>query len=387
MGEYSRAFGTFVNWEIDIIYIGGRVGHLHNSQFLNEVEAGGGLRALKTLAIDYEVWLESRMFHGRFPSFKRCSPSAVVQQLKGLETLIVVGRAGRWRDGHELQWHESLEERKSRFWRHDDSESSSSSDSDEVREAEGSTESDDSDVSTTSENASDRDADTTISTASAESSSEDDSDEGDSEDSQGDTSSTAPEFSTDKWYCYFPHMAADGVPPLAYSLPPSDENERRVGPTGHCGLALVDYSKIPVLENAWEAEDDENYISAEEVHCRFRAEFHWMREPQIQMNDVPHQPVIDWTAWVPPKINLALCRRTARSCYVEDWDGLENEWMSPNEVNYAIENPKDYAFDVALGGRFSGHYPPGFLLLSGPDGEVRVPKIDGPDSDEDFEDK
>ena len=68
-----------MNWSIDILYIGERVGHLHNVGFLAEVERGDGLEALKTLAIDDEVWDETRMRHGHMRGgFKRCSPQGIV---------------------------------------------------------------------------------------------------------------------------------------------------------------------------------------------------------------------------------------------------------------------------------------------------------------------
>jgi hypothetical protein len=71
-GKYSRAFGTWINRDIDILYIGERVGHLHNVGFLSEVAKEGGLKTLKALAVDDDVWDESRMRHSHERlSFKR----------------------------------------------------------------------------------------------------------------------------------------------------------------------------------------------------------------------------------------------------------------------------------------------------------------------------
>jgi len=83
-----------VRWDIDILYIEESRGHLHNVGFLSQVGKGGGLKTLKTLAIDDGVGDESRMRHSheRF-FFQRYSPSAVVQQLSNLVALIIVGKA------------------------------------------------------------------------------------------------------------------------------------------------------------------------------------------------------------------------------------------------------------------------------------------------------
>jgi len=77
---YSKLFGTVVNWAIDIIYIGEGTGHLHNTEFLEAAELGGGLNQLRHLVTYYDVWDESTQTHGHAHlEFKRCSPAGILQ--------------------------------------------------------------------------------------------------------------------------------------------------------------------------------------------------------------------------------------------------------------------------------------------------------------------
>ena len=71
-----------------------------------------------------------------------------------------------------------------------------------------------------------------------------------SEDSEDSEDAEAMEAAEDFWYCYG-HFPANNVDPRAYKPFSWDERERRYGPTGHCGLAIVDYSKIPNVAPAW----------------------------------------------------------------------------------------------------------------------------------------
>jgi hypothetical protein len=101
-GQYERCFSTYINWEHDILYIGDRTGHLHNTEFLKAVELAGGLGKVKNLAVHEDVWNETRNRHGnQSQEFKRCGPVGVVQQL-GVEHLTIVGKAGLFRDGAEF---------------------------------------------------------------------------------------------------------------------------------------------------------------------------------------------------------------------------------------------------------------------------------------------
>jgi hypothetical protein len=288
-----------------------------------------------------------------------------------------VGRSGEWRDGNEIQLKEYFEDRKSWIWHSDERRedldrvlrmSSDSEGGDESDESDESTEDDEIDDSLGPESGGDQELEETPPTRTTESSSEAVSDEGIPggreeafEDSDEDASSIVSEAPVDVWHCSFPHMSEYGIPPKVHKPDTRDDRERRFGPTGDCGLALVDFSKIPTgpNEDVWEINDDE-YRTGAAVLTYLEGEFQRMKEPRQQLNDEDHQPLIDWTAWVPPKLKLALCRRTAKSCYVEDWDGLENDWISPEEAEFAIENPDGYAMDMAA----RGYYFPGFLLAS-----------------------
>jgi hypothetical protein len=52
---YERAFDTWVNWDIDIVFVSGRTGELHSTQFLEMLDKWGGVSNLKHLAIDERV--------------------------------------------------------------------------------------------------------------------------------------------------------------------------------------------------------------------------------------------------------------------------------------------------------------------------------------------
>lgn len=147
------------------------------------------------------------------------------------------------------------------------------------------------------------------------------------------------------------------------------------GPVEHCRLALVDFSKIPNRTPAWMHVD--HYIPAKDLLREFKKDSQKIKMPRQQVNDEDLRLVVDWSTWVPPKIQLALCRRTAPSCYMEDWDGLEDDWMDDKEGRFAYQYPGKYAMTLAVRER----YPPGLLLqlgYNGPGedralGEVRVP--------------
>jgi hypothetical protein len=101
--RYSKAFGTIVDWEIDILYIGESTGHLRKTELLNTLALADGLDKLRNLAISQEVSMSTHHVHmGNEKEFKRCSPAGLVQQISGLKTLTVVGNCGLWKDGNEL---------------------------------------------------------------------------------------------------------------------------------------------------------------------------------------------------------------------------------------------------------------------------------------------
>lgn len=151
----------------------------------------------------------------------------------------------------------------------------------------------------------------------------------------------------------------------------------KLEPTSPSGLALVEYSKIPNVRPAWGFDP----ISAKDALDDFTSEFDDLKEPHAQAieehDEEGHAQYIDWASWTPPKVTLALFRRTAPSCYVQDWEGLEKDWMKSDEMDFAQSYPQKYARSQNV----RNHYPPGFLLAhSGTRGqwrEVRVPLESG----------
>jgi hypothetical protein len=369
-GKYSWAFDTWVNWSIDIIYIGERVGHLHNAGFLTEVEARGGLEALKTLAIDEEVWMQTCMYHVSYHQFRRCSPYGVLQQLSGLETFILVGRAGEWKDGNEVK----LRAEHDKEWIYDDN-SEGTPDQYDLEEEDVDVEMEDgAHEDRYEEGTSLRDTAESLSGADAADQDYDQVWERIHERFEEASPSIDPEALVDHWYCSFPRHDLDSPSPRVYEPFKDDNRELRFGPSGHCGLALVDFSKIPNQNPAWTYGD--SYTSAEDMLSQFEEDFQNARRPRRQLNDGDEQSFIDWNTWVPPKMQLALCRRTAPSCYVEDWDGLEDDWMDDDEGRFAYQYPGKYAMTLEVRER----YPPGLVLQlgyhsipGGRTGEVRVP--------------
>jgi hypothetical protein len=254
-----------------------------------------------------------------FPS-SACSPSAIVQQLSGLEKLIIIGKAGDWRDGNEIQCSDRLEQ-PFKEWLYDND---GEVDSDYELWGEG-------------------------------------------------TEDDVSEEPEDFWHCYGPIF--DGDPRAYKPFHWWDERERRYGSTGHCRLALVDYSKIPNVAPTWGIGGE----PAGEVLTDFRDEFAEMKEYWQQAfeehEDENCDEFINWGVWIPPKVKLALCRRTAKSCYVQDWGVLEKDWMDEMESVFADQFPEKYARTKVV----REHYPPGLLLLVGMGsggcwGEVRVPR-------------
>jgi len=256
--------------------------------------------------------------------FKRCSPCAIVQELAGLETLIMVNQAGGWRDGNEVLDGTTDFPRPWLFG--DESE---------------------------------------------------DEDEDDDEDERG-----IPEDEDDFWLV----QDADS---RAYKPNSRDEDERRYSPSGHCGLALVDYSKIPIGEgeDAWGID----CISAREAVQSIKQDFRAMRSDHPQMyeedEDEDSERFINWDRWVPPKVELALFQKTAKSCYLQDWDGLEKDWIDDEEVAWANWSPHQYAKLKYV----RESYPPGLLLRPETPNrktpEVRVPLEGEEFDDEDEEDR
>ncbi|KAH9223196.1 hypothetical protein DL95DRAFT_440888 [Leptodontidium sp. 2 PMI_412] len=108
-GEHVKCFGTHINSEKDILYIGDRTGHLHNTEFLKAIDMAGGLGKVKNLAIHEDVWADTKARHGdENREFRRCGPVGVVHQL-GVKQLTIVGKTSFFRDGTEF--HNEVDER------------------------------------------------------------------------------------------------------------------------------------------------------------------------------------------------------------------------------------------------------------------------------------
>lgn len=90
-----RYVGTYVNWELDAMFISQRAAHLHKTYFLKLVDKAGGLNRLKHLAINDQAWEERRWVYGdTLEEFKRYNQVGSAQQLSDLETLTIVCKSG-----------------------------------------------------------------------------------------------------------------------------------------------------------------------------------------------------------------------------------------------------------------------------------------------------
>ena len=284
------AFGTWVDWSRDTLYIGQRVGHLHNTGFLQALEKERGREKVRRLAVCDDCWDHSRCQHpGKRDKWKKCSPAGVISRLPNLKSLVLVQNSGAWRDGNELGKHEApymvrawmdedwiwededrwaFEEKK--FW--------------EGREEE------------------------------------------------------VVMREPDPWRCggekdsLIPH-------PGSYKPQTDDKKERAFGYNGHCGLALVPFDKV---ENAcWYDANDKVEDEIAWVLGRLEEEFKELKSDATQM--LTDHEDFDYKNWKPPRVELALDRKTAPSCMEEDAKGLERDYMTYGEACWARDFPKEYA--------------------------------------------
>lgn len=111
-----------------------------------------------------------------------------------------------------------------------------------------------------------------------------------------------------------------------------------------CGLALVDFDEAKQIREDFRKELGEirNYNTVQTY-----------KERSIIEDDT----YIDWKAWKLPRLNLARARRTAKSCLVKDWAGLEHDYMEADEAEAAQENPAEF---VAVP-EVKVHYPEWYL--------------------------
>jgi hypothetical protein len=126
--------------------------------------------------------------------------------------------------------------------------------------------------------------------------------------------------------------------PGSYKPQTCDEAERQYSSEGHCGLALVPFNDV---ENAcWYDAKDEVKDEIAWVLRRLREEFEELKMDVTQMQE-DHED-FDYKNWKPPKVVLALDRKTAPSCMEDDWEGLERDYMSYGEACWARDFPKEY---------------------------------------------
>ncbi|KAG4443970.1 hypothetical protein IFR05_000610 [Cadophora sp. M221] len=66
----------------------------------------------------------------------------------------------------------------------------------------------------------------------------------------------------------------------------------------------------------------------------------------LEENDPNTIDFIDWEAWTPPNLTLALFRRTAQSCCVSDWNNLEKGYITWIQADKAKRQTDKYARDA-----------------------------------------
>ncbi|KAM0136106.1 hypothetical protein ACHAP3_004727 [Botrytis cinerea] len=292
----SKCFGQWVDWDKDIIFIGSRVGHLHNTGFLHALEVQNCREKLKYLAIDIECWEKSQLF----PCTRKteCTPAAMISRLPRLQKLVFAHASGAWRDGTEFEvqhpghFHD--------MWRNFDIvEDGMKANFDDLVESE-----------------------------------EEKHEEWILENYYKgiDIQKALPE-NVDKWRCYDDSHVEIGESPGSYRPDHFDQYNHHHG--GSCGTALIKFEKI---ENAywWGPSDYENdYYFLKDC---IQSEMNKLRS--ISGKKVHGDP--DYNTWKQPEIDYALIRRTAPSCFTEDWEGLEREWMYFGEALWAAGHPKSY---------------------------------------------
>jgi hypothetical protein len=141
----------------------------------------------------------------------------------------------------------------------------------------------------------------------------------------------------DDWHCEFEDQCECPV----YQPSVTDASFRRFGPTGGCGLALVDFEKIAGLPG-WGVD----HKDARETRRRYDKYFRELRqdveEVEEEHNDPEWEGYVDYAANTPPKLNLALFRKTAPFCDESDWSGLEKDYVSFHEADIARRELQKY---------------------------------------------
>ncbi|ESZ97052.1 hypothetical protein SBOR_2543 [Sclerotinia borealis F-4128] len=299
----SRCFGRWVDWDKDIIFIGDRVGHLHNTGFLHALEQQNCREKLKHLAIDYDCWNTSS--NNPCTRRKECTPAAMISRLPQLHRLIFSQSSGAWRDGNEVKPHSP--DYRVNEWRY-----SSRSLRPRIFDLQYNRVLDDvikfeseSFSKWLSQNRYDK----------------------------TDVWNHLPE-QVDAWKCHAIDREGVGLSAGSRKAVRGLDDGRIYGLNGNCGVALIQLDKI---EGAswWEPGDDHQMGFLRDL---FEKNFDALKSTPRDI--YPGDP--DYDIWTPPELNFAILRRTASSCFADDWEGLEREWMCYEEACWARDFTKSY---------------------------------------------
>lgn len=292
-----RCFDRWVDWEKDIIYIGDRVGHLHNTGFLQALEKHNCREKLKYLAIDYGCWDHSHYY----PCTRRteCTPAAMISRLPKLQQLIFAKTSGAWRDGNEKEYHEPCYFT-NRY--RDVGNPDYDFEGDHVYFEQQQFEIELFDM-WRSKNGFNVD----------------------------DVWIDLPE-KVDRWRC----EDTDGFDDMLGSCKAvvRAEAERKYSFDGNCGIALVPLEKI-----------DRGYWWDPDVDGEIPFIQDWVKDEFDKLKFKPRNKAYgdpDYTTWTPPEIKITIIRKTAPSCFTSDWDGLEQDWMTYAEACWARDFPTSY---------------------------------------------
>ncbi|KAB8291306.1 hypothetical protein EYC80_009992 [Monilinia laxa] len=314
----SRCFGQWINWEKDIIFIGDRVGHLHNTGFLQALENEGCREKLKFLAIDYDCWDNSIGYP--CGGVIECSPITIISQLPQIKRLVFTHNAGIWRDGNETKFHQpnycKNNYRHANNVEHPDFNTLNKSQHEDF-------------CRWLSRNG--------------------------HEQKDGLRLPDLPAEKKDMWRCNSEdniqlHERMLG----SYKHVKSLDDEREYDLNGNCGIALVPFDKIEGgywwtppddIEDENEHDSDMSFLK-DSIQAQFKK-----FKPKSGNNSLEDSGSSSWTV---PEITYAITRRTAPSCSTNDWEGLEKDFMIYNEACWANQFTQNYELRDK-----SKDYPPG----------------------------
>jgi hypothetical protein len=291
---------------------------------------GGGFEETEHLAIDQRAWETTKhIYEEDRLAFKNCSPIWMLRRLRHLETLTIVGIAGFWRDESELFGTVDLE----RSWLCDGQDS-------DFYESDAESETDEGNLERLEveagfdmpggieDNASIAASEEENSPFSSGISEQDDgssfntdplSDLENSEDSEGEDE----EFIVPATLPRFKSCRGLGSRPASRSYMPSPFfcHQLPFIRNGNCGLALIDFISIPSVGARWRCQ---MFFPREKVLEGLNRECLELTEDTTFQDFAPEnlpesEHYIDWSAWNPPIFEAALLRRTAPSCYENDW--------------------------------------------------------------------